>query len=196
MWTNTSAVKQCVLLARDLRPAAKVTYCWKPVCSVGMGETPFSLFIVLLLLEPLQNCFFFKGGIPTWCCFKRQSHLFLYSPLQSPLPFLITFLVLSFPPFRSPFLPFPVSHSPMLNENQAFSRPNQDVLGWMSLIMGWVNSEFQDCWGINGAQWEPVGINYCLLTSEEEEQICSGLKGFDKNQGMSKQWLSKQLPNV
>ena len=72
----------------------------------------------------------------------------------------------------------------MLNENQTFSRPNQDVLSWMSFIMGWVNSEFRCCRGIESrdelglierndtdvAQWTLVSYNYHLLMSQEEEE--------------------------
>lgn len=115
-------------------------------------------------------------------------------------PFWLAPLVLSLSPFSNP-LPSSLSvPSSMLNENQTFSRPNQDVLSWMSLIMGWVNSEFRCCRGIKSrdkpgvdwkerywliAQWALVRYNYPLLTSEEEEeQIFSGLtKGFE--------WISK-----
>lgn len=68
--------------------------------------------------------------------------------MGSHLLFPLTSLVLSLSPFLTPFLHFSLSPSSMLNENQTFSRPNQDVLSWMSLIMGWVNSEFRCCRGI------------------------------------------------
>lgn len=97
-------------------------------------------------------------------------------------------------PFLNPRPSFLSVPSSMLNENQTFSRPNQDVLNWMSLIMGWVNSEFRCCRGIKSrdkpelierndtdiAQWALVSNNYYLFMSEGEEQIFSVLpNGFE-----------------
>lgn len=88
--------------------------------------------------------------------------------------------VLPFSKTLPSFLPFSQVPSSMSNENQTLSRPNQDVFSWMSLIMGWVNSEFRCCRGIksqddlgliegnctNTAQWALVSNIYYLLTSE------------------------------
>lgn len=104
---------------------------------------------------------------------------------RSPLSFSLRSLVLSCSPFSSPLPSFLSVPSSMLNENQTFGRPNQDVLSWMSLIMGWVNSEFRCCRGIKSRdkpglierndtdieQWTLVRWNYLLMCEEEEQNL-------------------------